>query len=159
MVNQEEVWFEIQYESKKYIINMYEVVSAIRYAQDHWLIPSLSEEWWNKLLGRYPYLEEDDRTYDEPNAVKLSEDVTYVDDIHFFDACIADKHICYIELHNILEMLYYAEQEDCVPRIDYSSFWYHIKKIYPDYFTQYGYQEVICANSKLKKEDTKEHTR
>lgn len=153
-MDRQDVWFQLKYNNKVYNINLYEVVSAVKFAEEQYWIPALTETWWNKLLKRYPEFN-GEPVYNKDDVIFLTGEVTKLDEenyndeemFYFFTSINKDDAV--IGLHEILEMLYYAETEHYIPSIKYD-FWYHISRIYKAYFVA-GYEEVLCVNSKLKK--------
>ncbi len=154
-IPEQEIWFQLKYKDKVYNINLYEVISAIKFADDVKWIPQLSKEWWDKLLEMYPEFNEEPNYNKKEDIIYLTGDVVeleeynYADEEKFYFNTSIQSDDAVLGLHQILEMFYFAEAEKYVPTIGYV-FWYHISKIYRAYFNA-GYEEVLCVNLKLQK--------
>ena len=161
-MDRQDVWFQLKYNDKVYNINLYEVVSAVKFAEDVKWIPQLSQAWWDKLLEMYPEFKGEPE-YNKENMLYLSGEVTELEkptndgEYYYFEA-YSDETSLIIGTHAFLEMFYHAEQENLIPKIGFN-FWYHISMLYRGYFRRTDYEEVICISSKLEKVDMSQHTK
>lgn len=156
--NTDYIWFQIEYNSKRYELNLFDVISAIIFVSEKGYIPKIPKSWIADVCKQYPYLEADDFPILKDNQVALTEvialNVPDDDAEYFYFVAEANDTKFEIPLHLLLQLLLELEKAKFTPKLDYYSFWEDIEDMYYNYFEWEGTQEsIICANLRARQID------